>query len=271
MGVAALVLGSVASAQVAGGVSPGHDRVASTAHARATKATGDPAVIAYYRKVVAATDAATGVRYVYSAAAPYDQLQFGPNHSWNVWTATWPRPGYYPVTDVVNIGARNAKVTFVTDTFTWAGRGPTFSPFSELLTAAGEVQLGGGAAASTTPTANQTAVVPCLGSVHGSVAGISKVGGASGYGLYGDFRSMRRAGANEVVVSSFPFGKGHVATETDVIDRSTLLPRSGLDVVSAAPGQPGYRIHWTVSWYHVPLYPANTTGSCLAIESGLTA
>ena len=271
VGVVAIVVASVASASVAGGVSARHDGVGSLAAAHATRPTGNPAVIAFYRKVVAATDAATGSQYAYTAAAPDEQLKIAPNHSWNVFTGTWPRPGYYPVANEFYIGARAGHVTFVSDTLIWDGHGPSFSTFGELLTARGEVELAGGAPALTTPTAAQFLSQPCEGPVHGAVAGISKVGGSSGYGLYGDFRSMRRAGANEVVVSSFPDGKGHVATETDVIARSTFLPRSGTEVVSAAPGQPGYTMHWTVSWYHVPLYPAKTNGSCLAIESGLTA
>ncbi len=105
--------------------------------------------------------------------------------------------------------------------------------------------------------------------MHGPVASYTKVGVPSGYGLGGDFRSMKRVGPNEVVISTYPAGKGHVATETDVIDRATDLPLSGTTVVSGTPGEPAFTMHWSVAWYHTPLYLPRTDGVCASISAGV--
>ncbi len=269
LAVAAFVLVGFAGVTTAGAVTGRPSRRAGALEAHVKGTTGNAAVIAFYRKVVAATKAADGASYAYGASAPFDQLKLLPKGAWSVYAESWPHAGYYPVDDTFYVGATNGRVSFVTDTIVWAGHGRQFGTFGEVLTARGEVELFGNAAASTTPTPSQLVTQPCGGPVHGPVAGFSKVGGASGYGLYGDFRSMKRVGPNEVVVSTYPFGKGHVATETDVIDRATDLPISGRTVVSAAPAQPSYTMAWTVTWYHVPIYLPNTTGACLGIESGV--
>lgn len=263
--VALIVLSSVGVSSLAGATGERSSSPAEHLVAHAASPTGNPAVIAYYRQVVAATRAADGVRYTYDASAPFDQLKLFGKGRWSVYSNSWPHAGFYGVDDTAFAGARNGRVTFVSDTLVWGGRGPNFSPFGEVLTALGEVELYGNAEASTTPTKSQPIWQPCAGSVHGPVAGATKVGGPSGYGLYGDFRTMKRVGANEVVVSTFPYGKGHVATETDVIDRATHLPVSGTTMVSGAPGQPAYTTRWTLTWYHVPIYPPRTDGTCATI------
>ena len=234
----------------------------------ATGASGNRAVIDFYRKVVAATVAADGAKFTYGASAPFDQLRLA-GSGWRVYADSWSRAGYYPVDDTFYVAASHGRITFVTDTLSWGGRGPRFKSFGEVLTALGEVELAGGAAASSTPTASQAQIQPCVGRVRGAVAGLTKVGAPSGYGLYGDFRSMKRAGPNEVVVSSYPFGRGHVATETDVIDRATLLPLRGTTSVSGAPGEPAYTMRWTVAWYHTALYLPRTNGTCASINTGI--
>ena len=231
--------------------------------------TGNRAVIAYFRQVVAATRAADGAEYTYSASAPLDRLKLLPKGGWSVYSWSWPHPGYYPIDDTFFVGASHGRITFVTDTMTWGGHGPTFSPFGEVLSSRGEVELFGGAVATTTPPQHQTIMQPCDGLVHGPVASYTKVGVPSGYGLGGDFRSMKRVGPNEVVISTYPAGKGHVATETDVIDRATDLPLSGTTVVSGTPGEPAFTMHWSVAWYHTPLYLPRTDGVCASISAGV--
>ena len=267
--VAALVV--LSSVGVASAASATLGRSTRSSHREVAHATptGNRAVIAYYRTVVAATVAADGARYTYGASAPLDRVRLAAKGGWSVYSGSWPHPGYYPVDDTFFVAASGGRVTFVTDTMTWGGQGPTFSPFGEVLTARGEVELYGNAAASTTPTQNQRFSQTCGGPVHGPVAGFTKVGVASGYGLYGDFRSMKRVGPNEVVVSTYPYGKGHVATETDVIDRATHLPVSGVTTVSGAPGQPAYTMRWSVAWYHTPLYLPRTDGVCASISAGV--
>jgi hypothetical protein len=154
------------------------------------------------------------------------------------------------------------RVKFVVETLT-AFRPPGFPPVGLLLASSGEYQLAGGAPVSFTPPTTAS-YQPCVGRNTGPpyVGGYTKVGVASGYGLFGHFDPMRRVGSNEIVTSTYAWSSNQVATEVDTIAASTRLPSAGVVRVSGATGRPAFSYHWTVRWYAARAYPPNSNGVC---------
>lgn len=238
------------------------------AHASAT---GDAKVIAFYRTVSAASHATSGQVEHFNASAPQDSIKLLGKGAFSLREAGPAHAGFHPVNDVVTIGARHGRIAFVIDVISWAGRGPRFKTFSEMLTATGEVRLAGVASASALPTSRQTRVAGCSGSVGGSVGAFSKVGYAEGYLVGGHFVSMTRSGAHEKVTLAFPYSASQIATETDVISRASRLPLSSTIVVASSQNNGGFREHWSNTWLHTKIYPPRTSGLCSRIEAGLTS
>ena len=234
-------------------------------------ATGDAAAIAFYRTVSAASHATDGQVEHFSATAPQDAIKLLGKGGFSLREAGPAHAGFHPVDDVVTIGARHGRIAFVIDVISWAGHGPRFGTFSEMLTAQGEVRLAGAASASALPTARQSRVVACAGRVSGAVGAFSQVGYAEGYLVGGHFVSMTRSGAHEVVTLAFPYSASQIATETDVISRASRLPLSSTIVVASSQDHGGFTEHWSNSWLHTRLYPPRTSGLCARIEGGLTS
>jgi hypothetical protein len=239
----------------------------------APKPTGNAAAIAFYRKVVAATQAADGVEQLYPPTAPLTQVRYSKKGL--AWLIEGPKKaGYAPAADLVFVGASHGKVSFVADSVFYDGIGPAFPPFGLLLTAKGEVLLAGGAPASTSPPGTKTPVQPCVGPTKiAFVAGYPAVGVPFGYSLYGHFYPMKSAdkGKVEEVTSTYPwvFKPARTATEVDTIEVSDDLPVAGVIHVSAGGGMPAFTLRWVNKWFHKRLYPPKTNGTCAAYEKGL--
>ena len=92
----------------------------------------------------------------------------------------------------------------------------------------------------------------CWEPSRGELLGVTKTGTASGYGLYGDFAPMRRAGQTVYVTSTFPWGKTQRATEVDTILAATHLPNEGIVHVSAAKGYAPFSFQWSAHWLTSP-------------------
>jgi len=246
--------------------------------------TGNAATIAFYRQVVAATRSMGGQEYSYPPSAPLMQVKLvpnplvgakkpsGPAESYRWLTDEPPAPGYAPAATEVYVGAVGGRVQFVAASVVYAGTGPVFPPFGLLLTAKGEVVLGGGGSAGTTAPRPGAVYQPCWGTATGyvDVGGYTRVGGASGYGLYGDFAAMRRVGATEVVTSTFTWSTSPLrkATEVDYIPVATHLPTSGAVHVAASAKTKAFTLRWTNKWTKTTLYPPNTDGACLSYVRG---
>ncbi len=229
------------------------------------RATGNPAVIAFYRKVVAATRAATAEQATFAATDSVTQVRVNPNGSYS-WVQVSPRePGFTPARGTFWVVAAAGRVRFVAETLAYGGVGKAFGPFGIVLTARGEILLGGNAFPSVGSARPPSEYQPCGGTTTGTayVGGYSKVGGPSGYGLYGDFVSMHRAGGAELVTSTYPWGtKGQRATEVDTVSLATDLPVRSVVHVSAAPGIPAFTFAYTNVWYHTRVLPPNSNGVC---------
>lgn len=192
------------------------------------------------------------------------KAQAGGRDSWYQFEP--PQPGYSPSSGVVWVAASAGRVRFVAETVTYGGVGTRFAAFGLVLTPKGEVMLGGGATPSTSSgTSVEIAYNPCDGPTSGAhyVGGYSKVGVTSGYGLYGRFLSIRTAGRNVVVTSTYPWGtKGQRATEIDTISATTYLPSRTVIHISAARGVAAFTLAYRTTWYHTPLSPPKSTGVC---------
>lgn len=233
---------------------------------RSPRASGNPAVIAFYRKVVAATRAATAEASFFSATDSLAQVKVNPNGSYSWFQYDPPKPGFVPAKGVVWVVATAGRVRFVTESLAYGRVGTAFGPFGIVLTSRGEVLLGGNAF-PTVPSASSATPGPrpCEGTTTGpvDVGGWTKVGGPSGYGLYGDFLSMHRAGGAEIVTSTYPWGsKGQRVTEVDTISLTTHLPVRSVMHVSAAPGIPAYTLAYRDVWYRSRVLPPTSNGVC---------
>ena len=218
---------------------------------------GNAAAIAFYRKVVAATRKMGGQEESFTGS--YSVVDPG-THGWYTGGEA-PRTGYVSANDQVWIGVSKERVTFVSDTIT-PGASASFSPFGLLLNSSGEFLLENGAPASflsSAPTAYS-----CEGKTTGEkwVGGFSKVGAPSGYGLFGHFEAMRRAGRNEIVTATYPWNAKQVATEVDTIPIATHLPIVSVTTVSPAVGLAGFSYRLTNRWYAKTPYPPRSTGVC---------
>ncbi len=263
--LALCLLSGVAGASVAAHAGP----PTSLAQAHAS-ATGDARAIAFYREVAAVTGATSGQIEHFGASASQDAIKLLGKGGFSLREAGPAFAGFHPVDDVVTIGARRGRIAFVIDVISWAGQGPRFATFSEMLTALGEVRFAGVASASSLPTASQRVSVACAGRVGGAVGAFSHVGYAEGYLVGGHFISMKRAGAHEIVTLAFPYSASQIATETDVISRASHLPLSSTIVVASSQNNGGFAEHWSNSWLHLRIYPPRTTGLCASVEAGLT-
>jgi hypothetical protein len=238
------------------------------------KATGNGAAIAFYRKVVVATAATDGVEELYPAQAPLTQARYANKRL--SWTEMQPKKaGFSPAADLVFVGASQGRVTFVADSVLYAGKGTSFPNFGLVLTGKGEVILGGGAPARTTPVGKKTTVFPCAGPYSGQalVDGYPKVGLPFGYALYGHFDPMKLADKGKVyeVTSTYPWSKkpARTATEVDTVPRATDLPSESVIHVSAGGQFAAFTVRWANVWYHTKLYPPATTSACAAYVKGV--
>ncbi|MDA8292089.1 MAG: hypothetical protein M0Z33_10495 [Actinomycetota bacterium] len=232
---------------------------------------GNPAVIAFYRKVVAATRAATAVAEYFTATDSIAEVRVNPNRSYTWYQLGPPNPGFTPARGVLWIVAAAGRVRFVTESFVYGGVGKSFGPFGIALSSRGEVMLGGNAfprvvsPSAASPSGSLHVYQPCAGVTSGAVdvGGYVKVGGPAGYGLYGDFLSMHRAGGSEIVTSRYPWGRrGQKVTEVDTVPLATDLPVRSVQHVSAVPGIPAYTFAYSSVWYHSPVQPPTSDGIC---------
>ena len=238
----------------------------STRHTdRLPRPSGNPAIIAFYRKVVAATRAATAEQEIFRAADTLAQVKAYPNGDYS-WVQLSPHePGFTPAQGSVWILASAGRVRFVTETLLYGGVGKAFGSFGIVLTSRGEILLGGNAFPAVVGSGTPFVYQPCAGTVHGPayVGGYAAVGGPSGYGLYGDFVSMHRAGGAEIVTSTYPWGtKGQRVTEVDTVSLATDLPVRSVVHVSAVRGIPAFTFAYTNVWYHTRVLPPNSNGVC---------
>jgi hypothetical protein len=88
----------------------------------------------------------------------------------------------------------------------------------------------------------------CWSKSTGYVDNLSQTGGPMGYPPYGDYLSLRRAGATMVLTETYPMGGGQTGTETDTIAVATHLPISTFVNVPAASGHPGYTERFEYRW-----------------------
>lgn len=237
------------------------------------KATGNASAIDFYRKVVAATVAADGVEQVYLAQDPLTQVKYSSKGGLSWYIMQPKKAGFAPALDILFIGADHGKVTFVADTVAYGGTGPAFPPFGMLLTSKGEVVLAGGAPARTTPANSKTPVAQCGGATKVAfVAGYDKVGVAFGYALYGHFDPIKRVGKNYEITSTYPWATNpaRTATEVDTVPVGSYLPTEGVINVSAGGAFPAFTMRWSNHWFHTPLYPPKTNGTCAAYVKGVS-
>lgn len=240
-----------------------------------SKVTGNPAAIAFYRKVVKATAATDGVEQLYLSQGPLTQAKYASKRL--SWAEMQPKEtGYAPAVDIVFVGAAGGKVTFVADSVLYDGKGPDFPNFGLLLTAKGEVVLAGGAAARTTPAGKKTTVYPCAGDYGGPrvVAGYTKVGGTFGYSLLGHFDSLKLVdkGKEYQVTSTYPWSTSpaRTATEVDTVPIATDLPSGTVINVSAGGKFEAFTMRFANVWYRSKLYPPETNGACAAYLKGVS-
>ncbi len=254
LAAAVVVVAMAAPGSVAAG------RRTHVARAASGGPTGNPATIAFARKVVAATRR-MGTEDLFLRGSYTVVKRTTATLAWYT-DGTPPRAGYMPAADDITVAASHGRVTFVVDAVTGAG-GRGFPPFGMLLTATGEYLLAGGASVSYTPP-TKAFVQPCAGRDTGRplVGGYTKVGVPSGYRLYGHFAPMRRSGANEIVTSTFAWDATQVATEVDTISATTHLPSALRVRVSAAKGHPAFSFSGRVSWRLATPYPPNSNGIC---------
>jgi len=242
--------------------------------AKTPKATGNAGAIAFYRKVVSATQAADGVEQIYASSAPLTQVKYSSTGGLSWYVMQPKKAGFAPAVDIVFVGADSGKVTFVADTVLYPGSGPKFPDFGMLLTAKGEVILAGGAPARTTPATSKTTVAPCVGpSKVRFVAGYPGVGVAFGYALYGHFDPVKIVdkGKEYAVTSTYPWSSSpsRTATEVDVVSVATHLPVASQITVNAGGGLPAFTLRWANTWFHSTIYPPRTDGTCAAYTKGV--
>ncbi|MCL6092108.1 MAG: hypothetical protein M1435_04080 [Actinobacteria bacterium] len=235
---------------------------------------GNAGAIAFYRKVVKATEATDGVEEFYPPQEPLTQARYAAKRL--SWAEMQPsRAGFAPAGDIVFVGALRGKVTFVADSVIYAGKGARFPDFGLLLTPKGEAVLVGGAAARTAPVGKKTAVYPCAGKYTGPslVAGYNKVGVAFGYSLLGHYDALKlvdKAKAYEVT-STYPWPGTPVrrATEVDTVPIATDLPTLTVIHVSAGGKFPAFTMREANVWFRQKLYPPDTNGVCTQYLRGV--
>ena len=147
-------------------------------------------------------------------------------------------PGYSPAMEDVVVASARGKVTWITDTMTPRCTGANCVVVQLLLDRAGAFFK----------IASGPYLASCWSVARGSVAGYTRIGVPSGYGLYGHFDPMKRVGRDELVTSTYPFGVGRTATELDTISIATDLPIKGVVHVTSDSAQSAVSYTFLDTW-----------------------
>ncbi|HET9060916.1 MAG TPA: hypothetical protein VFN61_13425 [Acidimicrobiales bacterium] len=209
-----------------------------------SRTTGDPATIAFYRTVAAATAAKSGLVEVSSGFSSVREASSLP-FSWAQNEA--PSASFTPVVDHITIAAKAGKIIWISDVMTpQHGCKPTAAHMCEPA----HIEL--------TPKGlfAEVGASGCATQGHGSLLLFSAVGGPIGYQAYGHFLPMVRKGANVVVTSTYPVG-AQVATEVDTIPYATRLPIMTVVHVAKAKGRAAFTSTTSTNWLsQQPAFPA---------------
>jgi len=220
--------------------------------------TGNAKAIAFYRSVVNATRAHSGVVVTQTGyVLMTDELGRSSSFSFTFGIGS-RRPGYVPAVEHITIAAVNRRISWVSDDMVPEGctaqAGGSCLPVELLLYSGGLLWRFDSPrlpASSSCWSSNVRAGT--------EVAGYTKTGVASGYALYGYFYPVKRVGGSDEVTSTYPWGKTQKATEVDTISLATRLPTSSVVHVSAAPGAPAFTYRWTNQWLaKAPVMPRTT-------------
>ena len=216
-------------------------------------ATGNAAAIAFYRKVVAATDAQSSLYFTYSAAQTLVRVKNlgGGRLSWLM--ADPPKAGYNPAMGAVWAGAIHGRTTFIAETVLPTSVADGYVSFELVLTPRGEVML-------SPPSSSQA----CLGRTTGKpyVGLYTRTGDPIGYSLTGRFSPLRRVGDTVYVTSTYPWG-AQTAIEVDTISATTYLPSRSVYHVLPHHGIPGFTFAQDgIKWGTTAPAPPVSTGLC---------
>ena len=216
-----------------------------SAYGAGSSATGSAVTIAFYRLVVDATQRTAGVEETQTGYAVIEDA-LGKDSTFSVRSAAAGVPaGYARAVEHITIASKSGHVLWLSDDFVPVGCGRTAVvsclPVEMLLTSSGT--------AWHFDSPGLPGNSSCWGTVTNAVIdGYSKTGSAFGYGLYGHFEPMRRAGGSELVASTYPWGKAQQATEVDTVPVTTHLPTLGVVSVSASPNNPAFTYRWANHW-----------------------
>jgi hypothetical protein len=210
----------------------------------ANSTTGDPATIAFYRTVAAATAAKSGLVEVSSGFSSVREASSFPFR----WAQNGaPSASFTPVVDHITVAAKAGKIIWISDVMIpQHGCKPTPAHLCEPA----HIEL--------TPKGlfAEVGASGCATPAHGSLLLFSAVGGPIGYQAYGHFLPLARKGANVVVTSTYPVG-AQVATEVDTISYATRLPILTVVHVGKAKGRAAFTSTTTMKWLSKqPAFPA---------------
>ena len=223
-------------------------------------ATGNAAAIAFYRKVVAATDAQSSIHYTYSAAQTLVRVKNLGGGRLNWLMADPPKAGYNPAMGSVWAGAIHGRTTFVAQTVLPTSAADGYISFELVLTPRGEVML-------SPPSSSQA----CLGRTTGKpyVGLYTRTGEPIGAGLLGRFSPLRRVGDTVYVTSTYPWG-AQTAIEVDTISATTYLPSRSVVHVLPHHGIPGFTFAQdSITWGTTAPAPPVSTGVCATYLSSI--
>jgi hypothetical protein len=196
--------------------------------------TGNSKTIAFYRAMARKTQV-YGTNLVRQTG--FASLQVDGKYA--VWSnAEAPPAGFSPAREDIIIASTNGKVTWVTDLITARCSGGKCASVETLLDSSGVFSRQPSGPYSTS----------CWTKSQGPIAGITKTGGPSGYGVNGYFAPMKQVGGNGLVTSTYPYGNGRTATELDTISLATDLPIKGVIRVSSGRGLRAFYYSFSDSW-----------------------
>jgi hypothetical protein len=223
--------------------------LASAAPASAAGPSGDPATIAFYRTVVAATAKRGGILMRVSGYTSLYEARTG-YFRWLDGEAT--PPSYVPAVDQVTIASAHGKLVWL---YERAVPLPSCSHIGQRTCEGLDLFLG--------PSGifYRLGNMSCWSPAHGSVLGYTRPGEITGFALYGHFLPMRRVGNTVYVTSTYPWGK-QVATEVDTIPYSTRLPSSDNVHVAAGAGLRAFTSNFTYRGWLVAEPPKPATPAC---------
>ncbi len=255
--VAAAVV-AMASSGVAAGAT-GRDPGAPAPSVRSPRvgASGNAAAIAFYRKVVAATDAQSSIHFTYSAAETLVRVANlgGGRLSWLM--ADPPKAGYRPARGAVWASASRGKTTFVAETVAPSSPADGYAPFELVLTPRGEIMMSASSVAGVQSCEGHTTGGPYVGLD-------TSTGHPIGYSLVGRFSPLRRQGDTVYVTSTYTWGPQPVV-EVDTVSATTYLPSRSVYRVLPYHGTPGFTFAQDdVTWGTSPLTPPTSNGVCTA-------